>query len=91
MVAASYEPRASSKQMLRKRTRLLFALSALAPVSVLIWRLHLAWVIREAKQRGEFPGWYDPGILFHALLFVGLGCFVLAVISLLVDALRSRS
>jgi hypothetical protein len=71
--------------MLSGRTRALFAISSLAPASILIWRLYVQSLVREATAKGEFAGWYDPGILFYALLFVGLLSFVAGIVSLVMD------
>ncbi len=76
--------------MLSSRTRVLFAISSLAPGSILIWRVYVESLVRGAKERGEFAPWVDPGILFYVLLFVGLVSFVLGIVSLIVDVRRSR-
>ena len=69
---------------------MLFAISSLAPASILIWRLHVESIVRDAKERGEFAGWADPGVMYYVLLFVGLLSFVLGLVSLAVDVRCSR-
>jgi hypothetical protein len=67
--------------MLSGRTRVLFAISSLAPASILIWRLPVESIVRDAKEREEFAPWVDPGIMYYVLLFVGLVSFVSGVVS----------
>jgi hypothetical protein len=77
--------------MFRTRTRLLFAISSLAPASILIWRLYVASVVRGYKARGELTSfWTEPGILFYVLLLVGLLSFALGIVSLVMDVRGSR-
>jgi hypothetical protein len=76
--------------MLSGRTRVLFALSSLAPASILTWRLYVAAVVTGYKERGELTGfWADPGYLFYVFLFVGFISFVFAILSMVVDLRRS--
>jgi hypothetical protein len=77
--------------MLSRRTRVLFALSSLAPASILIWRLYVASVVKGYKALGELTSfWAEPGILFHVLLFVGLVSFACAIVSSVTDVHRAR-
>src|SRR5258707_1085435 len=45
--------------MVRSRTRVLFAISSLAPASILIWRLHVEFILKYAKGSCEAArrGW----------------------------------
>jgi hypothetical protein len=67
------------------RTKILVALAALLPASIVITRLQEAAVIRQARENGDLGAWVDPGPLFYLLLFVGFGCFIAAVISVVTD------
>src|ERR1700730_6261788 len=66
-----------SGSMLTSRTRVLFAISSLAPASILIWRFHVESMVRDTKERGEFAPWVDPGTMYYVLLFVGSVSLVL--------------
>jgi len=72
------------------RTRILLALAALAPASILIARLGVAAAIRQAREHGPADAWVDPGLLPHLLLFVGLGSLVAGIVSLVIDVRRPR-
>ena len=76
--------------MLSARTKILVALAALAPASIVIARLQEAAVIRRARENGDLGVWIDPGPLFYLFLFVGFGCFVAAVISAVADVRRHK-
>ena len=71
--------------MLSIRTKILIALAALAPASVVITKLQEAAVIRHARKNGDLGAWVDPGPLSYLLLFVGFGCFMAAVVSVVID------
>jgi hypothetical protein len=62
----------------------------LAPASILITRLEIEAVVRKAIADGVLGAWVDAGPLSYLLLFVGLGSFVAAIISLFVDFRRAR-
>ena len=68
-----------------RRTRLLFALGSLAPLSILITRLEVASVIRRAQAEGAISAWVDPGPASYFFLFVGVTSLVAACVSLFVD------
>jgi hypothetical protein len=77
--------------VLRTRTKVLLALSALAPASVLIVRLDTEAVVRQAKVDGGWGVWVEPGGLIYTFFFIGCVSFVLAIVSTIVDVSRSDS
>ena len=68
-----------------RRTRLLFALGSLAPLSILIIRLEVASVIRRAQAEGAISAWVDPGPASYFFLFAGVTSLVAAFVSLFFD------
>jgi hypothetical protein len=72
-------------KLLSGRTRLLFLLGSLAPLSILITRLELAAVIRRAQAEGAISAWVDPGPASYFFLFVGVTSLVAACVSLFFD------
>ena len=76
--------------MLSTRTKILIALTALAPASIVITRLHETALISEARESGALGAWVDPGLLSYFFLFVGFGCFIAAVISAINDSRHQK-
>jgi hypothetical protein len=76
---------------LHQRTKILIALTGLAPASMVITRLEIAAAVRKAKEGGGFGAWVDPGPLSCLFLFRGLAAFVASMISLFLDLRRGSS
>ena len=77
--------------MLSQRTKVLIALTGLAPSSIVIARLEIAAVVRKAQEEGAFGAWVDPGPFSYLFLFLGLAAFVAGIISLVFDIRQGRS
>jgi len=58
--------------MLSRRTKVLIALTGLAPASIAITRLEIAAVVRKTQEEGAFRACVDPGPLSYLFLFLGL-------------------
>ena len=74
--------------MLSRRTKVLIALTGLAPASIVITRVEIAAVVRKAQEEGAFSAWVDPGPLSYLFLFLGLAAFGAGMLSLLLDIRR---
>ena len=77
--------------MLATRTKVLYAVSTLAPVSILIARLDTAAAVRQAKLNGAWGDWVEPGVLIYILFIIGCVSLLLALVYTVVDARRKDS
>jgi len=67
------------------RSRALLLGSVLAPVAVVTFRFTYFRAKQAAEARGAMLLTYHPGLLFDAMVTVGIVCFAAALISLFVD------
>jgi hypothetical protein len=75
--------------MLRGRTKALFAVSLLAPASVLVDRIHKQRQLADALQQGARAVRIDPGLLLFASFIVGLLSLALAIVFATIDLYRN--
>ena len=61
------------------------------PASILLGRLDIQAVIRQAKAEGDLGAWVEPGPLVYALFFLVCVSLVLAGVSTVIDVRRNRS
>jgi hypothetical protein len=80
----------SCRAVPRLRTKLLLCGAALAPASVVLWRMDEAALIREAQGEGSVTAWVDPSFLIYGMFGIGLICFLGFVTSLILDLRRVK-
>ena len=72
------------------RSRVLLLGSALAPVTVVLFRFSHLRAMAAAEVRGGMLVSYDPGLLPIGMVLVGILCFVAGLVSLFVDFRSGR-
>jgi hypothetical protein len=68
------------------RSRALLLGSALAPVAIVFFSFSYLKAKSAAEARGGMLLTYHPGLLFDAMVVVGIVCFAAALISLFADS-----
>jgi len=76
--------------IISRRSKLLLAGSTLAPIAVAIVRYQFLHAQQEAKNAGAVLMSFDPGFIDDGILVMGILCLATALISLIIDFLRTR-
>ena len=76
--------------VLRLRTKLLLCGAALAPASIVLFRMERSASIQDAQAEGALLVWVEPGLHIYGMLCVGLICFLGFVISLIFDLRKMK-
>ncbi len=72
------------------RSRALLLGSVLAPAAVVLFRFTYLRAKAAAEARGGMLLTYHAGLLFDAMVVVGIACFAAALVSIFVDSRSGR-
>jgi hypothetical protein len=76
--------------MISRRSKIFLAGSTLAPIEIAIFRYQFLHARQAAKNAGAVLMSFDRGLIDYGILVIGILCFASALISLIIDVLRTR-